>query len=66
MAAPIIVLIVYGIANPIKFRPKIRIDPAITPITMPKVKIPIKVPAKRTLFSFVFPIRFFIALMLSV
>ena len=66
MAAPKIVFIVYGITNPIKFNPKIRIDPAITPTMRTKAKTPITVPAKRTLFPFVFPIRFFIALMLII
>lgn len=66
MAAPKIVLIVYGIPNPIRFRPKIRIDPAIAPITIARVKIPRRVPTRRALLPFAFSISPINALMLFV
>ena len=66
MAAPKIVLIVYGIPNPIRFSPKIRIDPAIAPITIAKVKIPRRVPTRRALLPFAFSISPINALMLFV
>ena len=66
MAAPKIVLIVYGIPNPIRFRPKIRIDPAIAPITIAKVKIPRRVPTRRALLPFAFSISPINALILFV
>ena len=66
MAAPRIVLIVYGMENPIRFRPKIRIDPAIAPITIAKVKIPRRVPTRRALFPFAFSISPINALILFV
>ncbi len=65
-AAPSIVLIVYGMANPIKFRPKIRIAPPMTPATKTKVKMPMMVPAKREGLPFAFPIKSVIALMLLI
>lgn len=64
MAAPKIVLIVYGMANPIRFKPRIRIAPTIAPITIAKVKIPMMDPARRALLPFVFPNNFVIASML--
>ena len=66
MAAPRIVLIVYGMENPSRFRPKIRIDPAIAPITIAKVKIPMRVPTRRALLPFAFSISPINALMLFV
>ena len=66
MAAPKIVLNSYGILNPIKFTPRIKIDPAIAPITIAKVKIPMMVPARRALLPFAFPNTFAIALMFFV
>ena len=66
MAAPRIVLIVYGMENPIRFRPKIRIDPAIAPITIATVKIPRRVPTRRALLPFAFSISPINALILFV
>ena len=66
MAAPKIVFTVYGTANPIRFIPKIRIDPAIAPITIAKVKIPRRVPTRRALLPFAFSISPINALMLFV
>ena len=66
MAAPIIVFIVYGMANPIKFRPKIRIAPAMIPIKKAKAKPPMIVPTKRAGLPFAFPNTFSIALMFFV
>jgi hypothetical protein len=63
MAAPIIVFIVYGMANPIRFRPKIRIAPATIPIKKAKAKPPMIVPTKRAGLPFDFPNIFAIALM---
>ena len=66
MAAPSIVLIVYGMANPIRFSPRIRIDPAIAPITIARVKIPMRVPTRRALLPFAFSISPINALILFV
>ena len=66
MAAPKIVFTVYGMANPIRFIPKIRIDPAIAPITIAKVKIPRRVPTRRALLPFAFSISPINALILFV
>ena len=66
MAAPRIVLIVYGMENPIRFSPKIRIDPAIAPITIAIVKIPRRVPTRRALLPFAFSISPINALILFV
>ena len=66
MAAPKIVFTVYEIPNPIRFRPKIRIDPAIAPITIAKVKIPRRVPTRRALLPFAFSISPINALILFV
>ena len=57
MAAPSIVLIVYGMANPIKFNPKIRIAPPITPTTKAKNIMPMIVPTKRAGLPFAFLIN---------
>ena len=64
MAAPSIVLIVYGMANPIKFNPKIRIDPPITPTTKTKNRMPMIVPTKRAGLPFAFSINPISALIL--
>ena len=66
MAAPKIVFTVYGMVNPIRFRPRIRLAPAIVTTTMTIVKIPRMVPAKKTGLPFVFPNIFASALMLFV
>ena len=57
MADPSIVLIVYGMANPIKFNPKIRIAPPITPTTKAKNIMPMIVPTKRAGLPFAFLIN---------
>ena len=64
MAAPSIVLIVYGMANPIRFNPKIRIAPPITPTTKTKNRMPMIVPTKRAVFPFAFLINPISALIL--
>ncbi len=64
MAPPSIVPIVYGISNPIRFNPKIKIAPPIIPITRTNAKSPIIVPARIAGLPFAFPIKSVIALML--
>jgi len=64
MAAPKIVFISYGIPNPIKFRPKIRIDPMIVTITATAMRIKMMDPTKRAGLPFDFSNIFAIALML--
>ena len=66
MAAPKIVLNSYGILNPIKFTPKIRIDPLIVAITATAKMIKTMDPTMRAGLPFAFPNTFAIALMLSV
>ena len=67
MAAPDSVSTVYGMANPIRFRPKIRQAPPISPTTKAKTRSPIMVPTKKTVdLPFVFSINLDIALMLFV
>ena len=66
IAPPSIVLIVYGMANPIKFRPKIRIAPPMTPTMKNRVKMPMMVPTKMAGLPFAFTIKSVIALMLLI
>jgi hypothetical protein len=66
MAAPKIVLNSYGILNPIKFTPKIRIDPLIVAITATAKMIKTMDPTKRAGLPFAFPNTFAIALMFFV
>ena len=54
MAAPMIVFISYGIPNPIKFRPKIKIDPMIVTITATATMIKTMDPTKRAGLPFAF------------
>ena len=66
MAAPKIVFTVYGMVNPIKFIPKIRIDPLIITITATAMRIKMMVPTMRAGLPFAFPNTFAIALMFFV
>ena len=66
MAAPKIVFNSYGMSNPIKFIPKIRIDPLITAITATTKRIKTMIPTMRAGLPFAFPNTFSIALMLFV
>ena len=64
MAPPIIVFTVYGIEIPIRFRPKIKHAPPMSPMTNARAMIPRIVPTRRALLPFVFPSNSDIALML--
>ncbi len=64
MAAPKIVLNSYGTSNPIKFTPRIRIDPLIVAITATATRIKTMTPTMRAGLPFAFPNTFAIALML--
>ena len=66
MAAPKIVFTVYGMVNPIRFRPRIRIDPLIITITATAMRIKMMTPTMRAGLPFAFPNTFASALMLFV
>ena len=66
MAAPKIVLNSYGMLNPIRFTPRIRIDPLIITITATAMRIKMMTPTMRAGLPFAFPNTFASALMLFV
>ena len=64
MAPPAIVFMVYGIPAPIRFSPKIKHAPPISPIAKTRTMSPTMVPTRRDLFPLDFPSNSDIALML--